>query len=46
MAVLVLIKSLLTPRSDIYPRSIVKVQPNTRPNKYREGTWEFHHNWT
>lgn len=46
MAPKVLIKSLQTPRCDIYPRTIVKVQPNTCPNKNQEGTWEFHHKWS
>lgn len=46
MAPKVLMKSLQTPRCDIYPRTIVKVQPNTCPNKNQEGTWKFHHKWS
>ena len=46
MAPKVLIKSLQTPRCDIYSRTIVKVQPNTCPNKNQGGTWEFHHKWS
>ena len=46
MAPTVLIKSLQTPRCDIYPRAIFKVQPNTYLNKNQEGTWEFRHKWS